>query len=286
MQPLPVTKAMPLLKFLEATFPDLSRTEVKRFLKYDSVRLNGRSVTQFDYRVKPGDDIRVLTKGETRGLSGLGNVHIIFEDNALLVVNKPPGLLTIATQTEKEKTLYFRLNHYLREKTKGKERVFVVHRLDREVSGLIVFAKTEELKLKLQKNWNRFEKIYYAVVEGAPPKNSGVVQSFITEDRIGNASSGPETRDSKEAITHYEVLQSLGRYTLIQIQLETGRKNQIRVHMNDIGCPVAGDDKYGAKSNPIDRLALHAAKIRFAHPVSGEPLAFELPPPALFLKLR
>lgn len=116
MKPLPVTKTTPLLKFLEESFPDLSRTEVKRFLKFESVRVNGRAITQFDWKLKAGDDVRVLTAGETRGIEGLGNVRIVFEDSDILVADKPPGLLTVSTEKEKERTLYFRLNNYLREK--------------------------------------------------------------------------------------------------------------------------------------------------------------------------
>lgn len=283
MKPLPVTKTTPLLVFLEASFPDLSRTEVKRFLKFEAVRVNGRVVTQFDWKLKAGDDVRVLTAGETRGIEGLGNVRIVFEDADILIADKPPGLLTVATEKEKERTLYFRLNNYLKEKTRHRERVFIVHRLDREVSGLLIFAKSEEAKLTLQKNWGRFEKRYVAVVEGAPAEPSGTVHTYLSEDALGNVTSADEpSRDAKEAVTHYRVLRSSKRYSLLEIELETGRKNQIRVHMADLGCPVAGDDKYGAQSDPIRRLALHASRLSFDHPVTREPMTFELPIPAPF----
>ena len=283
MKPLPVTKTTPLLEFLEASFPDLSRTEVKRFLKFESVRVNGRAITQFDWKLKAGDDVRVLSAGETRGLEGLGNARIVFEDKDLIVADKPPGLLTVATEKEKEKTLYFRLMHYLREKSRGRERVFIVHRLDRDVSGLLVFAKSEDAKLTLQKNWTRFEKFYVAVVEGAPPQKEGTIHTFLSEDALGNITSSDQpSRDAKDAVTHYRVLQSSNRYSLLEIELETGRKNQIRVHMADLGCPVAGDAKYGAQSDPIKRLALHASVLRFTHPATGQPMSFELPVPGPF----
>lgn len=283
MKPLPVTKTAPLLEFLEASFPDLSRTEVKRFLKFEAVRVNGRSVTQFDWKLKPGDDVRVLSAGESRGLSGLGNVRIVFEDKWILVVDKPPGLLTVATEKEREKTLYFRLGHYLREKSRGRERVFIVHRLDREVSGLLLFAKSEEAKLTLQKNWNRFEKRYAAVVEGAPARTSGTVRSFLTEDALGNVTSSDEPgRNAREAVTHYRTVGSGNGYSLLDVELETGRKHQIRIHLTDLGCPIAGDERYGAQSDPLGRLALHAIRIGFAHPETREPMEFETPLPAGF----
>lgn len=286
MKPLPVTKTTPLLEFLFAAFPDLTKTEVKRFLKFESVRVNGRAVTQFDWKLKAGDDVRVLSAGETRGLDGLGHAKIVFEDQDILVADKPPGLLTVATEKEKEKTLYFRLMHYLREKSKGRERIFIVHRLDRDVSGLLVFAKSEEAKLTLQKNWDRFQKIYVAVVEGRPPQEKGSVRSFLSEDALGNVTSSDEpSRGAKEAVTHYRVLQSSSRFSFLEIELETGRKNQIRVHMADLGCPIAGDRKFGAAADPIRRLALHASLLRFTHPVTRKPVTFELPVPAPFESL-
>jgi 23S rRNA pseudouridine1911/1915/1917 synthase len=286
MKPLPVTKPSKLMEFLQASFPDLTRTEVKRFFKYESVLINGRAITQFDWKVKPGDDVRVLSAGEARGLNGLGNAKIVYEDESILVADKPPGLLTVATEKEREKTLYFRLMHYLREKSKGKERIFIVHRLDREVSGLLVFAKSEPAKLKLQRNWDRFEKYYVAVVEGAPEEASGEVRSFLTEDKLGNVTSSDRpSRDCREAVTRYQVLESSNRYSLLEIALETGRKHQIRVHMADLGCPVTGDDKYGAQSDPIKRLALHAAWLAIDHPVTGERMSWELPIPGPFESL-
>lgn len=286
MDTLPVIQAAPLMAFLQASFPDLTRTEVKRFLKFEAVLVNGRTQTRFDHRLKPGDQVRVLTKGESRGLSGLGNARIVYEDDAILVADKPPGLLTVATEKEREKTLYYRLMHYLREKTKGRERVFIVHRLDREVSGLLVFAKSESAKLKLQRNWDRFEKYYVAVVEGAPAETSGEVRSYLSEDKLGNVTSSDRpSRDCREAVTRYQVVGSSGRYTLVEIALGTGRKHQIRVHMADLGCPVAGDDKYGAQSDPIRRLALHAGWLAIDHPVTGKRVSWELPVPGPFKAL-
>lgn len=278
MKPLPINKPIPLMEFLRESFPDLTRTEVKRFLKFESVIVNGRPQTKFDFRLKPGDDVRVLTKGESRGLSGMGNAHIVFEDEHILVADKPPGLLTVATDKEKEKTLYFRLMHYQREKSKGRERIFIVHRLDREVSGLLIFAKTEEVKLKLQKNWPRFEKFYTAVVEGTPPDPEGTVQSFLNEDALGNVTSSDRpSRDGREAVTHYRVVGSSRGRSVLEISIETGRKHQIRVHMANLGCPIAGDDRYGAQTDPFRRLALHATELRILHPVTGKPAIFKRP---------
>lgn len=278
MDSLPVIKPAPLMAFLQSSFPDLTRTEVKRFLKFESVIVNGKPVTQFDRMLRPGDDVRVLTKGESRGLSGLGNAKIVFEDEWILVADKPPGLLTVATEKEREKTLYYRLMHYQREKSGGRERIFIVHRLDREVSGLLIFAKSEDVKLKLQRSWDRFEKYYTAVVEGTPPEAEGTVQSFLSEDKLGNVTSSDRpSREGREAVTHYRVVSSSRGRSVLEISIETGRKHQIRVHMSGLGCPIAGDDRYGAQTDPYRRLALHAAELRIIHPVSGEPLTFKRP---------
>ena len=199
-------------------------------------------------------------------------MRIIYEDDALVVIEKPAGLLTIATDKVRDRTAYFMLNEHLRPK---RQRVFIVHRLDRDASGLLVFAKTEQAKRFLQDHWKDFEKTYFAIVEGAPEKKSGTISSFLRQNKFLKVYSGRRTEDSKFSVTHYKVVQAGFPHSLLEINLETGRKHQIRVHLADLGHPIAGDKRYGAKTNPAGRLALHASRLAFTHPVSGQRMVFE-----------
>ncbi len=165
------------------------------------------------------------------------------------------------------------------------KRVFIVHRLDRDVSGVMIFAKNEEVKFRLQENWDQFTKEYCAVVEGAPPESSGTCVSYLAENSILRVVSGPRRPGAKEAVTHYEVMKKGRDYSLLAIRLGTGRKHQIRVQLADLGCPIAGDKDYGAQTNPIKRIALHARELHLIHPMTGEPLDLICPIPEPFKRL-
>ena len=166
-----------------------------------------------------------------------------------------------------------------------KKQIFLVHRLDRDTSGLLMFAKSEEIKFKLQGQWEQVQKKYLAVVEGIPQEPSGTLQSFLTENKILRVYSGPKEKNSKWAITHYRVLQSNKTYALLEIDIETGRKHQIRVHLADLKHPVAGDKDYGANTNPIERLCLHAFSLKFPHPITDKIVTLESKMPSEFEKL-
>jgi 23S rRNA pseudouridine1911/1915/1917 synthase len=206
----------------------------------------------------------------------------VFEDDALLVVDKPSGLLTVATEGEKTDTLFVRLNDYLRGRTSSRrERAWVVHRLDRETSGLMIFAKSDAVKDLLKANWQNVEKTYLAVVRGKPTIEQGTVANYLVEDDaslkvFATDRAGPKAR---RAISHYRVLESNGGRSIVEVKLVTGQKHQIRVHLAGLGCPVLGDRRYAEKSHQVGsergRLALHATRLRFAHPTTGEALAFE-----------
>jgi len=213
------------------------------------------------------------------------NLRIIHEDRDVIVVDKPAGMLTMATDTEKTRTAYYALTDYVRKgNPKSRHRIFIVHRLDRETSGLVIFAKTEDAKRKLQEQWPDVTKIYAAVVHGRMDKPSGLVVSHLVESGPHKVYSTRDPEQGKLARTAWTVVREKGEYTLLDLELLTGRKHQIRVHMADLGHPVAGDRKYGVKDG-FERLALHARTITFAHPFSGERMTFSAQVPASFARL-
>jgi tRNA pseudouridine32 synthase/23S rRNA pseudouridine746 synthase/23S rRNA pseudouridine1911/1915/1917 synthase len=217
---------------------------------------------------------------QPRGLS------ILYEDRDILVVDKMNGLLTVSNEKVRENTAYYLLNEYVRKgNQKSRNRVFIVHRLDRDTSGIIVFAKNENAKRYLQEEWQGFKKTYYALVHGTLPKKEGVITSYLAENRIHKMYSVDDPKKGKLAKTGYKVLRESDKYSLLEIDLLTGRKNQIRVHFSEKGCPVAGDKMYGEKEKGIKRLTLHAASMTILHPYTKEKMTFETKVPAYFKSL-
>jgi len=209
-------------------------------------------------------------------------IHIVFEDETILIVDKPAGLLTIATATEKENTLYAELRARASRK-QPPEKIFVVHRLDREASGLLVFAKTIEAKERLQDQFKDHSagRRYLAVVEGRIPKDDFSIRSYLAENAAYRVYSTRKKEAGKLAITHVHVVKRSPKTTVIQVRLETGRKHQIRVHLAEAGFPILGDKVYGSRSNPIRRLALHGEYLSFRHPRTGKRVEFESKIPLL-----
>jgi 23S rRNA pseudouridine1911/1915/1917 synthase len=284
---LTVTRAGPLLASLFAAWPEEKKKQIRTWLKFQAITVNGRPVSQFDHRLRPGDKVAVRTDRfatpKTRLASGL---KIYFEDAHLLVIEKPEGLLSISSPAEPEKTAYFQLTEYLRHKhPRSRERVWIVHRLDRETSGLMVFAKTAPAKEVLQSNWDTFEKRYEAVVEGRLPASEGVLESDLDESNPHHVAVRPPSARTRHAVTLYRILKSTNQRSLVELTLETGRRHQIRVQLAAAGSPVVGDEKYGAKTDPVGRLGLHACSLRFRHPVTGEELRFASPLPKTLVKL-
>ena len=211
---------------------------------------------------------------------------ILYEDHDILVVDKMCGLLTVSNVKTKENTAYFLLNTYVRKgNEKSRKRVFIVHRLDKETSGVIVFAKSENAKLYLQEEWHRFKKTYYGVVRGVLQEKEDIISSYLAENDFYKMYSVNDPKKGKLAKTGYKVLRESEKYSLLEIDLLTGRKNQIRVHFSEKGCPVVGDKKYGHKVEGIKRLALHAASITILHPHTKEKMTFETKMPDYFNSL-
>ncbi|MFH1691678.1 MAG: RNA pseudouridine synthase [Candidatus Omnitrophota bacterium] len=216
----------------------------------------------------------------------LKGIEIIYEDRDILVIDKPPRLLTMASQTEKEKTAYHILTDYVRKGyVKSPKRIFIVHRLDKDTSGLVIFAKTESAKIGLQEEWDKTEKRYLAIVYGKLTKKSDTITSYLTENAAHVVYSTQNKSIGKLSTTQYTVLKETKDFSLLEINLVTGRKNQIRVHLAEKGHPVVGDTKYGQKNESHKRLALHAYSISFLHPWNGKKMSLETKIPIYFTNL-
>ena len=298
-----------LLPYLLEILPGQSRTSVKNLLSKGQVLVNGEGLTAFDHPLKAGDSLTILPKGvsiarstrkDAREQVTKAGVKILFEDEHYLVVDKPSGMLTVATGKEKD-TLYALLNAYVkvnarmqrkedliagREPDRSTAKVWIVHRIDRGTSGVLVFAKDERAKDILQSKWKDLvaERKYVAWLEGSLEKDRGAIQTWLVENpkSLKMMSFPNEVKDGQLAITHYRVLSRSRRYTQVEFSLETGRKNQIRVHAAELEHPIAGDDKYGAETNPVKRLALHAATLVFRHPFTGKTVRCASPLPECF----
>ena len=210
-------------------------------------------------------------------------IKILYEDKSIIVVSKPSHLLTISTDNEKEKTMFHKVIEYEKKKNKN-NKVFIVHRLDKDTSGILVFAKNERIKRQLQDNWQNTKRYYQAVVEGNVEKQEDTIKSYLKENKALITYSTNKS-DGKLAITKYKVIKTNKKYSLLDIEILTGRKNQIRVHMNDINHPIIGDKKYNSKTNPIKRLGLHANKLVLQHPITKQIMAFEDKTPKEMLNL-
>jgi len=279
------TEDTELLVFLLAKIINRSRNDIKTLLRDKQIYVDGQPITQFNHPLKPEQVVEVKWKKapeeqKYRGLS------IIFEDQYLIVIEKQAGVLSIATEKQKDNTAYSTLSSHVK-KQDPRNRIFVVHRLDRETSGLMMFAKSEKIQKLLQESWNATieERTYLAVVEGYVEKKQDTITSYLVESKalVVYSSKNPEV--GQQAITHYEVLRSNKNFSLLKVNLETGRKNQIRVHAKDIGHSVVGDEKYGAKTDPIKRLGLHAWVLAFKHPITKKDLRFETEMPSKFTNL-
>ncbi len=275
-----------LLDFLLAAMPDRKRTTVKDYLRHRQVMAAGNVTTQWDTLLPPSTEVKVNTSREFQTLDN-PRLKIVYEDDDIIVVNKGYGLLSVGTDTKRDGTAYSILRDYVK-RVDPRQKLFIVHRLDQHTSGLMMFAKTPEAKEAMQHNWNNMvlERRYVAVVEGgAPEPPAGIVRSLLAENSQHVVYTTDDPAVGREAVTEYETLAARGPYALVELQLATGRKNQIRVHMQQLGHPIAGDRKYGAKTSPIHRLALHARTLRFVHPVTRRDMNFSTPVPASFRSL-
>ncbi len=275
-----------LLDFLLAAMPDRKKTSVKELLKHNQVMVDGNVTTQFDMPVTEGATVRVNTTREFQTFYN-PRLKIVYEDNDIIVVNKGYGLLSMGTDKIKDGTAYSLLRDYVKRKD-PRNKLFIVHRLDRDTSGLMMFAKTMQAKEAMQHNWNNMvlERRYVAVITNGPlDPQEGEIRSHLTENAAHEVYSTTEPGKGQLAVTYYRTLRNRGKYSLVELSLATGRKNQIRVHMKEAGHPIAGDRRYGAPASPIHRLALHAQTLRFVHPVTRRDMSFATPVPAAFDKL-
>lgn len=272
-----------LLETLLAEVEGFSRNNIKSLLTRRQVLVNDVPVRQFDYALLKGDEIRITREGNR--LSDKPRLPIIYEDDLIIVINKPNGLLTIASEKEKKDTAYRYITEYVRFKDKH-ARIFIVHRLDQETSGVLMFAKTKEAQQALQKDWNEIvtKRGYHAVVEGIPKDKNGIIRSYLYKSKSNEMYSGHKTKQGKYAETHYEVIKEGKNSSVIEVYLKTGRKNQIRVHMKDLGHPIVGDEKYGNKSS-VRRLFLHAFELQFRSPFTNKLVTFTVKTPTSFFDI-
>jgi 23S rRNA pseudouridine1911/1915/1917 synthase len=274
-----------ILEVLKRALPEKSGTTIKAFLTHRQVCINNKLALRHDDKVKCGDLLEIQM-GRTEDLSIDSRLmKIIYADNDIIVIDKQHGLLSVATNRFEQKTA-FRLLSDLVKRQDPANKIFVVHRLDRETSGLMLFARNEQAKQRLQEDWTNMvtDRRYVAVTEGIIPTDNGYIDAPLAENSAMQVYVA-RNDEGRPARTDFQVLQRGPRHTLVELHLETGRKNQIRVHLKYIGYPIVGDKKYGAKDFSMGRLALHASRLCFIHPRSGEEMNFEIEIPQRFRKL-
>ncbi|MFC7319584.1 RluA family pseudouridine synthase [Halobacillus campisalis] len=274
-----------LLEYLFTILSDRSRNSVKTLLARGQVSVDGQPETAFNYKLQQGQMVEIGHNRSFKKSTPLQGLKILHEDEDLIIIDKSSGLLSVATAKEKQSTAYRQLTDHVKNHN-PKGRIFIVHRLDRETSGVMMFAKNEKIKRALQNNWKDIvrERIYMALVEGEVQTAEGTISSWLKESKSMKMHSSQKPNDGQYAVTHYKRIQWNSSFSLLEVQLETGRKNQIRVHMEDIGHPIAGDKKYGAAGKGIGRLGLHAKLLTFQHPATKKLMRFKAETPEAFYK--
>lgn len=281
------SESVGLMDFAFSILPDAKRSDIKKWLKFGHFAVNGTVTKAFDAPVAPGDEVKL---NFTRPFVVFSHprLKLVYEDDDIVVVDKGYGLLSVDTETSRKSkvdTAYSILRDYVKS-IHPSHKIFIVHRLDRDTSGLMVFAKTIEAKEALQHNWSNMvlQRKYVALLDGELDQESGEIRSYLAETSQHEVYSSEDAEDGKLAITRYRVRRVGKGHTLAEFSLDTGRKNQIRVHARDLGCPIIGDKKYGNGSGPLHRLALHAETLRFAHPITRKDMNFTSPVPSQFYK--
>ena len=278
-----VKENAPLLEYLINNVSE-SRSKLKATLQGRGIAVNGRMVTQFDYQLKAGDK-SIISRHKKQNQFKSRYVKIVYEDRWLVVVEKNIGILSMAAGHSSLNVKSVLDDYFL--KSRQKCRAHVVHRLDRDTSGLMVYAKDIETEQILEHNWHQivYDRRYVAVVSGEMEQNNGTIANWLKDNKAYITYSSPTDNGGKYAVTHFQVLNRTTEHSLVEYKLETGRKNQIRVHSADMGHPVCGDMKYGNGDDPLHRLCLHAYMLCFTHPVTGEPMEFSTPIPTAFRSL-
>ncbi len=277
-------QTIPLMEFIIAKRPDNKRSDIKKWLKFGHFKVNDIITTRFNAPVKPGGKVLLNL---TRPFPAFRHprVRLVYEDDDVIVIHKGYGLLSVATESHRKLENAFDIVKAYIKKESPRNKLYVVHRLDRDTTGLMMFAKSKEAQEVLRHNWNNIilERQYVAVLEGYLEQDKGFVKSRLAENSEFVVYSTDNPEDGRLAVTHYEVMARGRGYSLVSFSLDTGRKNQIRVHAHDLGHPITGDHKYGARKSPINRLALHARTLRFAHPITRKDMRFETPVPPQFI---
>ncbi len=268
-----------------------SKTKIRMLIKKAAVLIDGKPARRPDEFLPAGRVVEIKGKGQTRAKVP-PPFPVLYEDEHLIALEKPAGMLSIGTEKERVNTFYRAVSRFVKESSGGNGKIFIVHRLDREVSGVMLFARSEEAKRALQEGWEKTRKYYSALVEGRPPEAEGTIEGWLCPKGVNLMRSCPppaageragET-GAKKAVTHYRTVRQGRRFSLLEVRLETGRKHQIRVHLSEAGCPVVGDRKYGFKGkNPLRRMGLHATRLVFYHPVTSRKITLESPMPGSFL---
>ncbi|MBQ6497264.1 MAG: RluA family pseudouridine synthase [Bacilli bacterium] len=261
---------------------DMPKKRIKQYLTHGAIYVNNNKTTKYNYKLIPG--MKIVIDTDSKGKAELP-FDILFEDDHIIVVNKPSGLLTIATEKEKDRTLYHIVREYLVSKDRN-AKVFIVHRLDKDTSGIVVLAKDMKTKNKLQENWNDFVSLreYTAIVHGHLKNKEDRIVQYLKENKT-NLVFPVKNGDGKEAITNYKVIKENSHYSLVSITIETGRKNQIRVAFNTLRHPIVGDNKYGDMKDDKSRLYLHANRLKMYYPELKKDILFETSIPSEFKKL-
>ncbi len=274
-----------LMAFLMKTISGVSRTKVKEYLSQKMVYVDHRIITQYNAPLVKGQLVQICKRGNKHSFSSR-YVKIVYEDAFMLVVEKERGILTNAQPGQKQRTVKNILDEYVKHQNRTMS-VHTVHRLDRETSGLLLFAKRRDVQQMFVENWKDIvtDRRYIAVVQGEMEKDSGTVASWLKDNRMFVVYSSVRDNGGQYAVTHYRTLKRANGFSLVELLLETGRKNQIRVHMQDLHHPIVGDTKYGCNVDPIGRICLHAFRLEFIHPITKEHLKFETPFPADFCNL-
>lgn len=275
-----------LTNFMTEKFSGMSRTSIKKLLQSGQICINGKPTTQYNYALHIGDTV-LLNTGKVEYTLKDTRLKLLYEDEDLIVVDKSAGLLSVSVTADKKDTSAFQIiERYLKRKDPN-AKLYVVHRLDKATSGVMMFVKNAEIQHLMRDNWKGYvtERTYIAMTEGVPYPFEDTIESYLHENRRQTMYSELDGEDGngKLSVTHYCVVRRTGKHALVKLNLETGRKNQIRVHMHDIGCPIVGDIKYGAQEeSPIGRLGLHATTLSFTHPRTEETLTFTSPLPRQF----
>ncbi len=280
-----VNEPAELMEFLQKKMDGISRNKLKSILSGGGVLVGDTITTQYNFLLKPGMKVQVSKEKKSHEFRH-PMLKLVYEDAYIIVVEKKEGLLSVSTERQKERTAQHILSDYVK-RTHRNNRIFVVHRLDRETSGLMMYAKDELTQRTLRDNWHDIvtDRRYVSIVEGEMDRDHGTMESWLTDRTLYVSSSPVDDGVGKYSVTHYKTIKRANGYSMMELNLETGRKNQIRVHMSELGHPVVGDERYGSTTDPLGRLALHAFKLCFYHPVTGQPMEFETPYPSNFRAL-